>query len=47
MNGHVANSSVIVITMQQPSMNLQMEKQTPEGALNLWGSLKALISNEY
>lgn len=29
--GHVANSSVIVITMQQPSMNLQMEKQTPEG----------------
>ena len=29
--GHVANSRVIVITKQQPSMNLQMEKQTPEG----------------
>lgn len=29
--GHVAHSSVIVITMQQASMNLQTEKQTPEG----------------
>lgn len=35
--GRVANSnsSMTAITIQQPSMNLQTEKQTPEGAVKM------------